>query len=215
MFGCFQRQDHHVCETLREWCTFTRKQVKATRGNSYIRLDNIATLESTYSYVMSLTVFTSTLKICRILSFQKAFMQIGATIKLCFAGLSTFVVEFMIVFVAFSAFFYFVLQNYLENFLNFGSTFENTMAMSIGKFNFGALKAANQFAAWIFFAFSREWEKRVIQQHITSRCFYLFDFVPLHKIVFKVFFSSLFLQFWSIQFSCALPVFVWLHLHRI
>ena len=28
--------------------------------------------------------------------------------------------------------------------------------MSIGKFNFGALKAADQFAAWIFFAFSRK-----------------------------------------------------------
>ena len=89
-------------------------------------------------------------------------MQIGATIKLCFAGLSTFVVEFLIVFVAFSAFFFFVLQNYLESFLDFPNTFENTLAMSIGKFNFGALKAANQLAAWIFFAFSRKFSQHFI-----------------------------------------------------
>lgn len=103
-----------------------------------------------------MTVFTSTLKACRILSFQKAFMQIGATIKLCFKGLSTFIVEFTIVFIAFSSFFYFVLKNHLENFLDFVRTVENTIAMSIGKFNFSALKSANELAAWIFFAFSRK-----------------------------------------------------------
>ena len=146
-------------------------QIRQTRGNSYIRLDSIAWLYDFYGYVMSVTVFTSTLKICRILSFQKAFMQIGATIKLCFAGLSTFVVEFLIVFVAFSAFFFFVLQNYLESFLDFPNTFENTLAMSIGKFNFGALKAANQLAAWIFFAFSRKFSQ---QFYFFSGIFFLF-----------------------------------------
>ena len=81
-------------------------------------------------------------------------MQISATIKLCFSGLSTFVVEFCIVFIAFCAFFYFVLKNDLENFRDFIRTVENTLAMSIGKFNFAALKAASPIAAWIFFVFS-------------------------------------------------------------
>ena len=81
-------------------------------------------------------------------------MQISATIRLCFVGLSTFFVEFSIVFCAFSAFFFFVLKNDLENFRDFIRTLENTLAMSIGKFNFGALRAADEMAAWIFFVFS-------------------------------------------------------------
>ena len=95
-------------------------------------------------------------------------MQIGATIKLCFKGLSTFIVEFCIVFLAFCSFFFFVLQNYLENFLNYLTTIENTLAMSIGKFNFGALKAADQMAAWIFFAFSRKYFAFLLKAYLTG-----------------------------------------------
>ena len=62
--------------------------------------------------------------------------------------------EFSIVFCGFSAFFFFVLKNDLENFRDFVRTLENTLAMSIGKFNFGALRAADEMAAWIFFVFS-------------------------------------------------------------
>ena len=117
-------------------------------------MDEVATFNSLYQTVLSITVFTSTLKFCKMLSFHKAFMQISATIKLCFSGLSTFVVEFLIVFCAFCSFFFFVLKNDLENFRDFLRTFENTLAMSIGKFNFSALREADTLAAWIFFVFS-------------------------------------------------------------
>ena len=70
--------------------------------------------------------------------------------------MSTFIIEFTIVFGAFCSFFYFVLKNDLENFRDFIRTVENTMAMSIGKFNFGALRSADEMAAWIFFVFSSE-----------------------------------------------------------
>lgn len=93
------------------------------------------------------------LNIC-LFSFQKAFKQIAATIKLCFIGLGTFVVEFVIVFGSFCCFFYFVLNSKLRNFYDVVHTVQNTIAMSIGKFNFGSLRAASQMAAWIFFAFS-------------------------------------------------------------
>ena len=87
-------------------------------------------------------------------SFQKAFKQIAATIKLCFVGLATFVVEFIIVFGSFCCFFYFVLSADLRNFYDPIHTVENTITMAIGKFNFASLRAANEMAAWIFFAFS-------------------------------------------------------------
>ena len=87
-------------------------------------------------------------------SFQKAFRQIAATIKLCFIGLSTFIVEFIIVFGSFCCFFFFMLSAYLSNFRDMLRTVENTLAMAIGKFNFASLKEASEMAAWIFFAFS-------------------------------------------------------------
>ena len=93
---------------------------------------------------------TSLMLVC----FQKAFKQIAATIRLCFIGLSTFVVEFCITFGSFCCFFFFILSADLKNFIDIVHTLENTLTMAIGKFNFAALKEANTLAAWIFFAFS-------------------------------------------------------------
>ena len=130
------------------------KQIKRTGGNAFIPIEKTMQINSYYDYTVSFTVFTSMLKFCRLLSFQKAFKQIAATIKLCFIGLSTFVVEFVIVFGSFCCFFFFILSANLRNFLDINHTVQNTLAMAIGKFNFGALRAANEGAAWIFFAFS-------------------------------------------------------------
>ena len=60
------------------------KQINATRMNTYIRLTNAGMLNKFYEYMVSITVFTSTIRFSRLLSFQKAFMQIMATMKLCF-----------------------------------------------------------------------------------------------------------------------------------
>ena len=139
-------------------------------------MDEVATFNSLYQTVLSITVFTSTLKFCKMLSFHKAFMQISATIKLCFSGLSTFVVEFLIVFCAFCSFFFFVLKNDLENFRDFLRTFENTLAMSIGKFNFSALREADTLAAWIFFVFS---SKSSFHQRVVK----YFYFIEIHFIL--------------------------------
>ena len=62
--------------------------------------------------------------------------------------------EFIIVFGSFVCFFYFVLGSDLRNFKDFGGSIKNTLSMAIGKFNFSSLRAANEMAAWIFFAFS-------------------------------------------------------------
>ena len=41
---------------------------------------------------------------------------------------------------AFSSFFFYMLRTHLENFRDIGRTVMNVIAMSIGKFNFGAIK---------------------------------------------------------------------------
>ena len=152
------------------------KQIKRTGGNAFVPIEKTMQINSYYDYTVSFTVFTSMLKFCRLLSFQKAFKQIAATIKLCFIGLSTFVVEFVIVFGSFCCFFFvsslqldfllsmfqFILSANLRNFLDINHTVQNTLAMAIGKFNFGALRAANEGAAWIFFAFSSKFSPVIL-----------------------------------------------------
>ena len=54
-------------------------------------------------------------------------------------------------------------MNDLENFRDPLRTFENTIAMSIGKFNFSALREADTLAAWIFFVFSSKYGPRQFQ----------------------------------------------------
>ena len=130
------------------------KEFNETQGNKYIRLTYVAMVDEYYTYVLGTLIFASTLKFNRLLGFQKTFMQVSATIRLCFTGLSTFFVEFVIVFLGFTSFFYFVLKDAVDDFRDFVRAVENTMAMSIGKFNFGELRAADEIAAWIFFIFS-------------------------------------------------------------
>ena len=60
------------------------KEINESKGNRYIRLSYPALLNQYYEYLLSMTVFFSTVKFSKLLSFQKAFMQIAATIKLCF-----------------------------------------------------------------------------------------------------------------------------------
>jgi hypothetical protein len=45
----------------------------------------------------------------------------------------------------------------MEDFRDVMRAVENTMAMSIGKFNFQSLKDADEMAAWIFFVFASKY----------------------------------------------------------
>ena len=130
------------------------KKISATRGNIYLRITNAVLVNDYYNYVVAFTVFTTTIKFSKMIAFHKAFMQIAATFRLCFIGLSTFVVEFFIVFFAFSSFFFFTLRNDLARFRDVIHAIEYTLAMSIGKFNFASLRQADELTAWIFFVFS-------------------------------------------------------------
>ena len=115
------------------------------------------------------------------------------TIRLCFIGLASFAVEFGIVFMAFSSFFFYMLRTHLENFRDITRTVMNVIAMSIGKFNFGAIKDANMLAAVIFFVFSivvnmvlinmmmaiinMSFEEVKVDKHKFKSKFQLFDYI--------------------------------------
>ena len=131
-----------------------QRRIEITRGNVYIRITNALLINYYHNCVVAFTVFTSTLKFLKFLAFHKAFMTISEGLSICFKGLATFVVEFTIVFVAFSSFFLFSLGVDLPDFRDIYRSILNCLAMSIGKFNFESLKEADYFAAWLFFAFS-------------------------------------------------------------
>jgi uncharacterized membrane protein len=52
------------------------QEVNATQGNEYLRLSYVALINELYTYTVAITVFTSTLKFCKLLSFHRAFMQV-------------------------------------------------------------------------------------------------------------------------------------------
>ena len=55
--------------------------VNETKGNSYLRLNFAMDLTEYYELLLSFTIFTSTAKATKLISFHKAFMQIAATIR--------------------------------------------------------------------------------------------------------------------------------------
>ena len=57
------------------------KLVSETKGNSYLRLNMAMELTEYYELLLSFTIFTSTVKATKLISFHKAFMQIAATIR--------------------------------------------------------------------------------------------------------------------------------------
>ena len=58
-----------------------QKEIQESRGNKYIRLTFISLINTFYESVIAFTVFFSTLKFSKLISFHKAFMQISATIR--------------------------------------------------------------------------------------------------------------------------------------
>ena len=58
------------------------KLINETKGNSYLRINHAMDLTEWYELLLSFTIFTSTVKATKLISFHKAFMQIAATIRL-------------------------------------------------------------------------------------------------------------------------------------
>lgn len=50
--------------------------INETKGNQYIRLSYASKVNEYYMYVLSFTVFTSSLKFCKLLAFNKNFLQV-------------------------------------------------------------------------------------------------------------------------------------------
>ena len=125
-----------------------------TFGNGYVRMDSSAYVDSYYMYCVAAIIFFSTLKLIKLLQFNKRMNVLSLTIGLCWDELKVFLVAFAIIFFAFACLFYFIFHTKLETFANILSAMQTSFKMMMGKFDFEAMNRANSLSPILFFVFS-------------------------------------------------------------
>ncbi|XP_071515467.1 polycystin family receptor for egg jelly-like [Panulirus ornatus] len=130
------------------------KKFNNTCGNGYVRFDSAFLMDKIYFNLIAIIVFFSTLKLIKLLQFNKRMDVLALTIRLCWNELSVFFIAFGIVFFAFCCLFYFVFIAALEEFARFITAIETSFKMMLGKFDFEAMNQANPLSPVLFFVFS-------------------------------------------------------------
>lgn len=130
------------------------KEFNETDGKGYIRMDTAVLLDQYYVYLIGFIVFFSTLKLIKLLQFNKRMDVLALTIQRCWDELSVFFIAMGIVFFAFCCLFYFIYITNLEEFSRFVPAVETSFKMMLGKFDFEAMNQANAISPLLFFMFS-------------------------------------------------------------
>ena len=125
-----------------------------TMGNGYISMDFVAYLDEMFGYMISFVCFVSTLKLIKLLRFNRRMGMLSATISRCWDELSGFLIAFIITFIAFVQMFYILLYKNMVDFHNFISAVESSFSMMLGKFSFYEMQLTSMFAAAMFFVFA-------------------------------------------------------------
>ena len=125
-----------------------------TNGNGYIRMDSAAYVDLFYLYSLAFIVFFCTIKIIKLLQFNKRMNVLAMTIRNCWDELKIFFVAFFIVFFAFSCLFFFMFNKHLEHFAQIVPAVQTCFKMMMGKFDFAAMNEANSMSPILFFIFS-------------------------------------------------------------
>lgn len=125
-----------------------------TRGNGYVRMDSAVYVDVIYVYVMGMIMFASILKLIKLLQFNKRMNILALTIRRCWDELSYFFIAFGVIFFAFCCLFYFMFLTQLPEFSYIGGSVQMCFSMLLGKFEFQAMKEANELSPILFFIFS-------------------------------------------------------------
>ena len=130
------------------------EEFNRTNGNGYVRIDSAAFIDQIFLFTTALIVFFSTLKLIKLLKFNRRMNVLAETIGICWDELKIFLVAFAIIFFAFSCLFLFVFSTKLEEFAHVTSALQTCFKMMLGKFDFQAMQAANSISPIMFFVFS-------------------------------------------------------------
>ncbi|XP_069953284.1 polycystin-1-like protein 2 isoform X2 [Cherax quadricarinatus] len=126
----------------------------STFGNGYVRMDAAALYSQVYLYSLAIIVFFSTLKLIKLLQFNKRIDQLALAIENCWNELATFFIAFGIVFFAFCCLFHFIFMGCLEDYSRLVTAVESTFAMLLGKLDLSEMVQVNPIAPILYFAFS-------------------------------------------------------------
>lgn len=125
-----------------------------TFGNAYVRMDYAILVDQIYLYFLAFITFGSTLKLIKILQFNKRMNTLALTIRRCWDELLYFFIAFAVIFFAFSSLFYFLFSHDLREFSRLVGAVLTCISMMLGKFEFQAMKEANELSPILFFVFS-------------------------------------------------------------
>ncbi|XP_045614675.2 polycystin-1-like [Procambarus clarkii] len=125
-----------------------------TYGDGYVRLDSAIEKYKVYLYLIAIIVFFSSLKLIKLLQFNKRMNGLALTIRGCWDELSMFFIAFCIVFIAFCTLFYYMFMAAIIDFSSMVLSVETSFSMLLGKFDFDIMYQANSISPIMFFAFS-------------------------------------------------------------
>ncbi|PAA59473.1 hypothetical protein BOX15_Mlig010540g1 [Macrostomum lignano] len=120
------------------------------KSSDYVNFGSLASYDELYTYMVGIVVFISTVKFIKILRFNRRMGMLGATIKLAYKDLRSFVFMFVIYFVAFCSAAYLIFGTKLQNYRSFYGTLGALFSMALGVFQFKDLVAVSSLLGHCF-----------------------------------------------------------------
>ena len=125
-----------------------------TKGNGYIKLQFVTSIDELFGYIIAFTIFIGILKFIRLLRFNKRMGVLYSTLNQCSKDLKSFCIVFCVVFFSFVQMFYLLFGLHMKDFGSFINSAETTFGMMTGKFDFDSMVRASPFLGPVaFFVF--------------------------------------------------------------
>lgn len=107
--------------------------------------------DESLSLIMGLLVFLVTIRFLKLFRFNKRMSLLGSTIAACAKPLAAFLVNFMLVFLAYAILAFLAFSGDNENFKNFLTTFETQTSIILGDFDYRDIEATNRLLGPAYF----------------------------------------------------------------
>ncbi|CAJ0933210.1 unnamed protein product, partial [Mesorhabditis belari] len=128
-------------------------EFKATNGNAYINLGKQRDYELYFNWLLAFVVFFVTLRMIRILRFNRRISVLAMTLSKAGGQMASFSIAFFIVNMAFNSALFLLLFDKLEGFRNLLSVTETGISGMLGKFDLSDIIQASALGSAIFIIF--------------------------------------------------------------
>ncbi|XP_022801964.1 uncharacterized protein LOC111339550, partial [Stylophora pistillata] len=119
--------------------------------NKFVSFQYVAFVDEWVSATTAMAVFFSVLKFLRLLKFNRRVSTLMITIKLASKPLSSFMLLFFILFLAFAQFAFVVFGINNEDYASFPRTLGSMMSLTLGSFDFDSLTSSSRILGPMFF----------------------------------------------------------------